>query len=36
MNKKAKQKAIFSIDEAFPNEVRKGVKVHFSIPLLHV
>jgi tetratricopeptide (TPR) repeat protein len=35
MNKKAAQKTIFSINDAFPGEERKGVKVHFSIPLLN-
>lgn len=33
MNKKSSYKIQFDITEAYPNEVRKGVKVRFSIPL---
>ncbi len=34
MNKKEKQKMVFSTNEAFPNEgIRKGFKVSFTIPL---
>ncbi len=36
MNKKSAEKIVFSVTEAYPNELRKGVKVSFNIPFQHL
>jgi tetratricopeptide (TPR) repeat protein len=36
MNKKRKEKIVFSVTEAYPQQERKGVKVSFSIPVQHI